>query len=107
VLNKLVISTDKTTAITFHAWQNESNLKPKILFQGMNIKYTNETKFLGLYLTEDIKWDVHIKHLCNILNKNYYVIQLLKTVNEYKYLEKYIFCKISFTFEIWYSFLGR
>jgi hypothetical protein len=44
----------------------------------MDIKYKNATKVLGSYLTEDVKWDVHIKHVCNILN--YYVIQSLKTV---------------------------
>jgi hypothetical protein len=79
-LKKLVINTDKTAAISFHAWQNKSDLKPEILFQYMDIKYRNETKFLGLYLTENVKWDVHINHMCNILNKNYYVIQSLKTV---------------------------
>jgi hypothetical protein len=79
-LNKLVINTDKTIAISFHAWQNKNNLKPVIVFQDMDIKYKNETKFLGLYLTEDVNWDVHINHVCNILNKNYYVIQSLKTV---------------------------
>ena len=79
-LYKLVINTDKTIAISFHAWQNKSNLKPKTVFQEMDIEYKNETKFLGLYLTEDVKWYVHIKHLCHILKKNYYVIQSLKTV---------------------------
>ena len=79
-LYKLVINTDKTIAISFHAWQNKSNLKPKTVFQEMDIEYKNETKFLGLYLTEDVKWDVHIKHLCHILKKNYYVIQSLKTI---------------------------
>ena len=39
-----------------------------------------ETKFLGLYLIEDIKWDVHIQHLSNILNENYFVLQSLKPV---------------------------
>jgi len=76
-LNKLVISPDKTIAISFHAWQNKSNLKPEIVFHDMDIKYKNETKFLGLYLTEDLKWDVYIKHVCNILNKNYYLIHSL------------------------------
>jgi hypothetical protein len=62
-VNKLVINTEKTNAISFHAWQNKSNLKPKIPFQNMDIKYKNKTKFLGLYLTEDVKWEVHIKHV--------------------------------------------
>jgi hypothetical protein len=44
------------------------------------MKYKNETEFLGSYLTEDVKWDVHIKHLCNILNTNYHVVQSLQTI---------------------------
>jgi hypothetical protein len=79
-LNKLIINTDKTIAISFHSWQNKNNLKPKIVFQDMDIKYKKDTKFLGLNLTEDVKWDVHIKHVSDILNKSYYVMQSLKTV---------------------------
>jgi hypothetical protein len=90
-LNKLVINTDKTTPISFHAWQNKSNLKHEIVFQDMNIRYKNETKFLGLYLTEDVKRDVHIKHVSNIFNKNYYVIQSLKTVTSINTLRSIYF----------------
>jgi hypothetical protein len=58
----------------------------------MDIKYKNETKFLGLYLTEDVKWDVHIKHVCSILkNKNYYAIQSLKTVTSINTLRSIYF----------------
>ena len=53
-------------------------VKPEIVFQDMDIIYKNETKFLGLYLTEDVKWNVHITHVCNILNKNYYVMHSFK-----------------------------
>jgi hypothetical protein len=41
----------------------------------MDIKYKYETKFLGLHLTEDIKWDVHIKNLISKLSRSYYVMQ--------------------------------
>jgi len=67
--NKLVVNTDKTMAISFHAWQNKSTLKPRIVFPDMDIKYKNETKFIGLYLAEDLKWDVHIKHVYYIEQK--------------------------------------
>jgi hypothetical protein len=40
-LNKLVINTDKTIAISLHAWQNKSNLTPEIAFQDMEVKYKN------------------------------------------------------------------
>ena len=65
-LNKLIMNTDKTTAISFHSWQNKNILKPKTVFQDMDIKYKNDTKFLGLYFTEEVKWDVHIKHMSDM-----------------------------------------
>jgi len=43
--NKLVINTDKTTAISLHDWQNESNLKPEIVLQDMDMRDNNETNF--------------------------------------------------------------
>ena len=78
--NKLVINTDKTFVMSFHAWQNKGYLKPDIVFQEMDTGYKKVAKFLGLYLTEGIKWNMHIQHLSNTLNKNYYVLQSLKPV---------------------------
>jgi hypothetical protein len=57
----------------------------------MDTKCKNDTKFLGLYLTEDVKWDVHIKHVSGILNKRYYVIQSLKTVTSISILRSVYF----------------
>ena len=65
--NKLVINSDKTFAMSFHARQNKNKLTPGIIFQDMIIKYKNETRFLGIYLTDDVKWDVHVKYVCNTL----------------------------------------
>jgi hypothetical protein len=50
VLNGLLINTEKTVAMLFHTRQAESFLKPKVIFEGMDIKYKYETKFWGLYL---------------------------------------------------------
>jgi hypothetical protein len=58
----LVINTETTTAMSFHTWQNKHCSIPQIIFKYMDIKYKYETKFLGLHLTEDIKWNVHIKN---------------------------------------------
>ena len=68
VLNELVINTEKTIAMLFHTRQIKSFLKPKIIFDGIDIKYKYETIFLGLYLKINIKWDVHIKNLsCKLI----------------------------------------
>jgi hypothetical protein len=57
----------------------------------MDIKYKIETKFLALYLTEDVKRDGHINRVCNMLNKNYYVKQSLKTVTSINTLRNIYF----------------
>ena len=89
--------------MSFHAWQNKSYLKPEIVLQEMDIGYRKEAKFWGLYLTEDIKWDVHIQHLSNTLNKNYYVLQSLKPVISINTLRSIYFAN----FHSHLRFLGR
>jgi hypothetical protein len=79
-MNKLVINTKKTIVMLFHAWPNINNSKPRIVFKDTDFTYKGATKFLGLYLTEDIKWNVHIEHLSNMLNRSYYIIQSLKDI---------------------------
>jgi hypothetical protein len=59
--NKLVINTDNTTVILFHAWKNKSNLKPEIVFQDMDIKLYFKT------------WTLNIK-----MKQNFYDYILLK-----------------------------
>jgi hypothetical protein len=49
-VNKLIVNTEKTIVISFNPWQNESNLKPQIVFRDMDIRYKGETKFLGFIL---------------------------------------------------------
>jgi len=48
--------------MSFHTWQKEGDLKPQIIFKGMDIKYKYETTFFSSHLTEDIEWDIHVKH---------------------------------------------
>jgi hypothetical protein len=73
--NGLVINNKKTVTMFCHTWKNKGVLKPQIVFEGVDIKCKYKTKFLGLQLTEDMKWDVHVKHTSCQLNTSYYVMQ--------------------------------
>jgi hypothetical protein len=76
--NGLVINTEKSIALSFHTWQNKIPLKPQIIFNKRDVNYSTETKFLGLHLTECLKWEAHIRYLSILLNKSFYVLQSLK-----------------------------
>ena len=61
--------------MSFHTWQKEGDLKPQIIFKGMDIKHKYDTTFLSSYLTEDrvgyscktLKLSIECKLLCNAI----------------------------------------
>ena len=76
-VNGLVINTEKTITVLFHTWKNKGVLKPHIIFEGVDIMYKYRAEYLVLHMTEDIKWDVHIKHTSPQLKRSCYVMQSL------------------------------
>ena len=80
ISNDLVVNIDKTLAMSFHTTQNKEPLFPHIAFAGRDIPYKAETKFLGVYITENMKWISHIKYLGSKLNTSYYMLSALQHV---------------------------
>jgi hypothetical protein len=79
-LNSLVVNTEKTLAMSCHTMQNKKPLLPHVIFAGRDIPYNTETKFLGIYINENMKWNNHIKYLSSKLNTSCYMISSLKNV---------------------------
>jgi hypothetical protein len=79
-LNNLVVNAEKTLALSFHVTQNKNPPLPGIIFEGTDISYNTESKFLGVYINKNMKWNSHIKYLSSKLNTSYYIINSLKTV---------------------------
>jgi len=51
---------------------------PKIIFKNVEISYTSEVKFLGIYTSNFLKWNTHIQFLCSQLNKGSNMISSLR-----------------------------
>jgi hypothetical protein len=79
-LNSLVANDEKMLAMSVHATQNKKPVLPHVIFECRDIPYNTETKFLGIYINENMKWNNHIKHLTSKLNTSYYIISSLKNV---------------------------
>jgi hypothetical protein len=79
-LNSLVVNVEKTLAMSFHTTLNKKPVLPYVIFEGRDIPYNNETKFLGIYISENMKLNSHIKYLSSKLNTSYYMISYLKNV---------------------------
>jgi hypothetical protein len=59
------------------------------------------------YLTENIKWNVHIEHLSNILNGSYYIIKSLKDFTSINILRSMYFAHFYSYFRYGILFWGR
>jgi len=90
--NDLIINIEKTGIMSFHNRQVKFPIKPQVTLNKINLEYTTEVKFLGIYITETLKWDTHIQILANKLSKVSFMIKSLKGI-----LSPYMIRNIYFT----------
>jgi hypothetical protein len=107
LLERLVFNVDKTEVMLFHNKHSKIPVKPKITLNKINLVYTAETKFLGIYTTGTLRWNSHVQSLATKLGTVSYMIKVLERDFESLYDTKYLFYKISIAFNVWYPILGE
>jgi hypothetical protein len=60
--------------MSFHNGQPHFLVKPLVTFNKTAVVYTNETNFLGMQITDTLKWHCHIQLLANKLSKVAFMI---------------------------------
>jgi hypothetical protein len=66
-LNILIVNAEKTLAISFHTMRNKMPALPHVIFEGRGIPYNTDTKFLGVYISGNVKLINHIRYLSSKL----------------------------------------
>jgi len=78
--NNLMINTARTVAISYHTKQSKFLMRPKITYRNTDIAYKSDTKFLGMHITENLKWITHIHILRQQLSKVCYIIKSVQGI---------------------------
>ena len=78
--NDLVINAGKTGVMLFHNRQIHVLVKPLVTFKKMTVDYTAEMKFLGIQITDTLKWHPHIQLLASKLSKVAFMINSLEEI---------------------------
>jgi hypothetical protein len=73
--NDLIVNIGKTGVVLFHNRQSKFLEKPQVSFNKIKLKYTAEMKFLGVYITEILKWNSHVQSLTSKLSKISFLIK--------------------------------
>ena len=76
----LVINIEKPGVISFHNRQAKSPIRPQVRMNGINLTYLPWTKFLGIYITENLGWNTHINLLTTKLSKVVFKIKATKGI---------------------------
>jgi hypothetical protein len=91
--NNPYINTTKTAATSFHLHRSKPPYKPHILLQNTEVKYTPEVKVLGMCITENLSWHVHICSLYHSLSKIFFINKSVKST-----LSSHVLWNIYFTY---------
>jgi hypothetical protein len=90
----------------FHNRQSHFLVKPSVTFNNTAVDYTAEMKFLGIRITETLKWQSHIQLLASKLSKVSFIIKSLKEILSPNFIQNIYFFKIPLTSSVWYIILG-
>jgi hypothetical protein len=59
-VSRIRVNTDKTKALLFHFNKTCNLVKTKIVFNSVKINYTSKVKFLGINISNNLKWNTNI-----------------------------------------------
>ena len=71
--NRLSLNVDKTKLLLFHPlskWQSLSQTLPNLLIENIHIKREHVTKFLGVFIDENLSWKQHIDIVSSKISKS-------------------------------------
>jgi len=75
-----VINAGETGVMSFHNRQTNFLVKSQVTFNKMYLDYTAETKFLGIHITETLKWNSHVQSLASKLSKVSFMMKSVKEI---------------------------
>ena len=67
--NRLSLNIDKTRLLLFHSKHNKNQYDINIKLNGVRLEPSRSVKYLGVYLDDNLSWDIHIKELSKKLSR--------------------------------------
>jgi len=81
--NRLTLNTAKTHFVNFSKQSKNHNININLRIENDQISEQKDTKYLGLTIQNDLKWDKHIKNVINTLNSHIPLYYQLRDITPY------------------------
>ena len=105
--NKLTVNSSKSTFTIFTTpyKRKHSNLPTEIQVNNDKILMSNNTKYLGVIIDEDLTWSEHVTFICNSLKKLFPIFYHLKNYLSQENIRNIyyamVYSRIRYGIEIW------
>ena len=76
-VNNMKLNVKKTKVFIVSFLKNQPSLQP-LFINNQPLEGVHPIKFLGLYLSSNLKWTTYIGHICSKASKRLYPLKLLK-----------------------------
>ena len=99
--NKLSLKLTKTKWTLFHSEKKKGRIGndlPKLYINNFEVKRESVTKFLGIYIDENLIWKYHIEYVCNKVSKSIVIMSKPKNILSNK--QQLLFMK-----QLYFSFI--
>lgn len=89
--NKLILNTNKSVFIRFNYSSTNYDRSLYVSTSNGTLKQVESTKFLGIYISQDCKWSVHIDTICRRVAPVCYCLKQLRLTVDMDVLKIYYF----------------
>ena len=107
--NFLTLNLGKTVGMLFSP--KNKNLIPKITIGDNAIPIVKKTKFLGIWIDEDLSWNYHVNELCLKIKRNQYLLRKSKNILPVDCMKMLYYAQIyshlAYGIAIWGSMLSK
>ena len=101
--NNIILNLDKTICLNFY--NKKKHPINNIVVNNISLNESSVTKFLGVFLNDNISWSAHIKHVSRTLSRSYYAILKMKDLLSTHYvLNVYyslVYSHLSYNVTLW------
>ena len=104
--NKLSLNLQKT--VLMHFWSK--NKKPTLQVNGHKIPAVTHTKFLGVWVDDELTWNKHVRHTINKIQNNQRLMQQGKNILDRTSLTKiyyaHVYSHLRYRLPVWGSMIS-
>ena len=108
--NNMKLNAKKTKDFTVSFLHSQPSVEPLIV-DNQNLEVVNTIKLLGVYLTSDLKWTTHVRHISSKASKRLYALRILKRNGVQPSYLKTVYCSfirpvLEYACPVWHTSRG-